>query len=128
MDDFKTLLSVKKFISPHFTKAKESDTITSGAMKMEKENVSCILVHKGNKLNGIVTESDIIKKVIAAGHNPKKMMLHSIMTPKIIYTNSDESLFDARKVMEEHNVRHLVVKEDNKIVGTISARELLGSM
>lgn len=128
MSDFKTLLSVKKFVSPHFTKAKESDTVTQGAVKMEKEKVSCILVYNGKNLNGIVTESDIVRKSIAVGHDPKKTLLKSIMTPHIIYINSEESLFDARKIMEEGKVRHLVVKEEDKVVGTISANELLGKV
>lgn len=128
MSDFKTLLSVKKFISPHYTKAKENDTVTQGAIKMGKKGVSCLLVYQGKKLNGIVTESDIIRKAIAAGHDPKKMLLKNIMTPQIIYINSEESLFDARKIMEEGQVRHLVVKEQDKVVGTISANELLGKV
>jgi signal-transduction protein with cAMP-binding, CBS, and nucleotidyltransferase domain len=128
MSDFKTLLSVRKFISPNFTKARENDTITQGSVKMAKEKVSCLLVYKGNNPCGIVTESDIIHKVIADGHNPKKVLLKTIMTPEIIYTDADESLFDARKHMENSGVRHLVVKEAGKIVGTISAQELLGSI
>ena len=126
MSDFKTLLSVKKFVSPHFTKAKESDTVTKGAQKMGKEKVSCLLVYDGKELKGIVTESDIVKKVVAEGRSPKKLMLKTIMTPEIIYVTADESLFDARKKMETSGVRHLVVKEDGKVSGTISATELLG--
>lgn len=128
MSDFKTLLSVEKFICPHFTKADESDTATQGAIKMEKEGVSCILVHNGKKLNGIVTESDIVRKVVAQGHNPKKIILKAVMTSQIIYIEADQSLFDARKIMEENSVRHLVVKNDGKIVGTIAAEELLGNL
>jgi CBS domain-containing protein len=128
MTDFKTLLSVKKFVSTKFAKAKESDTITQGAKKMGKENVTCLLVYKGKSLNGIVTESDIIRKVIAGGHDPKKTDLKTAMTPDIVYVGADESLFDARKKMETSGVRHLVVKEEDNIIGTISVRELAGGL
>jgi len=128
MSDFKTLLSIKKFISPHFTKAKATDCITTGAKKMSKEKVDCILVYKGKALEGIVTESDIIRKVIAAEHSPKKMFLKTIMTPQIIYIESDESLFEAKKIMEKSGVRHLVVKEEEEVIGTISASDLMGNL
>lgn len=128
MTDFKTLLSVKKFVSTKFAKAKESDTITLGAKKMDKENVTCLLVHKGGKLNGIITESDIVRKVIAAGHDPKKTELKTVMTQNIIYVDAGESLFDAKKKMEENGVRHLVVKEGDDIIGTVSVRELAGNL
>ena len=125
MDQFKTMLSVKKMMSTNIFTADSNFSITKVAEEMSSNKTDCILIVDGKTdVVGVITEGDIVRKIVAKGLNPSNILAKELMSGPIIEIKSDESIFDAKKIMGQHNVHHLIVKEDGKLVGIIAARDL----
>jgi CBS domain-containing protein len=100
----------------------ENSTVQQAAKKMKK--VGSVLVKRKGKIYGIVTDSDIIKKVVAKGLDPKKVKIKDIVSYPLITIKADETVQQASYLMKKHNIKRLPVIEKNKIVGIISATDI----
>lgn len=102
------------------------ETIKNCAKVMEEHHVSAILVvGKNEELQGIVTEKDIVRKIIAKGIDPYVKKISSIMETDMPTIGPDSDLSDAMKKMSDFNVRHLPVKKSGKLVGLITGKDIL---
>lgn len=102
---------------------KEEETILNISRKMAQENASCVIVE--GKDNGIITERDILKKVVAQEKNPSQVSAKEIMTSPLIVVSPEEFIFDVILLMAKHNIRRVVVKEGNKILGVLEDRDII---
>jgi len=100
-------------------------TITQVAMKMKREKVGSLFVEKKKEFVGIVTETDIVRKAVAAGANLGRVTVDKIMSTPIATIESNRSNGDASNLMSDLGVRHLAVTEHGKIIGVVSVRDLL---
>jgi CBS domain-containing protein len=110
----KTNLAV---INPNFS-------VIEAAKVMKKRNIGNVIVVEGDQPVGILTESDILKKVVAEGKNPEKTMVKDVMSTPIIVVDAYITLEEAMNTMGKCNVRRLPVIEDNKLIGIITQREI----
>ena len=92
---------------------------------MAKENVGALLVMKGEKLTGIISERDYARKVILEGRSSLKTSVEKIMTNKILYINPDKSVEEGLALMSEKRCRHLPVFEGDKLIGVVSIGDLV---
>ncbi len=132
MSDFNTLLAVKDLISQNIVTAESSITVSESAKIMAQKDISSvILTNTGGELAGIITETDIVRKVVAEKIDPEKATAESAMNSEVHKINGDASIFEARQKMsdlhKEFNVKHMVVEENGKPLGLVSATALLGS-
>ncbi|MEM3374076.1 MAG: CBS domain-containing protein [Candidatus Woesearchaeota archaeon] len=100
------------------------------AIKLMAENsISTIIVEENDRLVGILTERDLVKKVLYKEKDPKKLKIEQIMSknPKHIYP--DAPIIVAGNTMKEHKVRKLVVlNEKNEVIGIISQTDIINSL
>ena len=75
-------ITVKEIMSSSVVGVSVDDTIHAAAKIMDEHSISTVIVTENNKLIGIVTERDIVKKVILTGKNSKKTKISAIMTKK----------------------------------------------
>jgi len=103
----------------------ESDISVYEASKIMKESEigNVIVVEKKHPV-GILTESDILKKVVAEAKNAKDVKVKNVMTTPLIVTDPYISLEEAMKVMGKCNIRRLPVIEDNKLIGIITQKDI----
>ncbi len=91
---------------------------------MRENNISSLLVkHKGD-FAGIVTEKDIINKVVAEELYPGDIKVNEIMSKDLVTVSKNESIEEAAKLMRKKGVRRLVVLEDERIVGIITETDI----
>jgi CBS domain-containing protein len=105
-------------------------TVSFAAERMGVRRIGCVLVESGEPGRGpigIVTETDVVRKVIAAGGDPTVTMVDQVMNSPIITIASDRTMLDASHLMEANHIRHLCVVEGGEIVGLISVRDLVRS-
>ena len=100
-------------------------SIVSAAKKMQTERIGSLLVKKGKKLVGIVTDTDIVRRGVATNKNLGKMTVEKIMTSPICTIEGNQSVDDAQDMMGDLGIRHLAVTKAGEIVGVISVRDLL---
>lgn len=105
-----------------------NDTVIQAAELMKSGNVGSIPVidnEQGQKLVGIVTDRDLVLKVIAIGLDPKSTKVEAVMTHKVITCRAGADLKKALEAMTKHQLRRIpVVDRDNKILGIISQADV----
>jgi CBS domain-containing protein len=105
---------------------RDTDTVASAAARMADHDVGSLVVlgHR-QQVVGIMTERDVITKVVSRGSDPSKVSVAAIMSPGVISCRSDTPISKVRRLMTAHNVRHLPVIEDDVAHGMVSVRDIL---
>ncbi len=105
-------------------------TIVEVAERMREKSLGSLLVESSDaegrmsRRSGIVTETDLIRKVLAKGIDPSLTMVDQIMTTPLLTITPDRPMLDASHLMEANHVRYLCVSDKEEIVGVISVRDL----
>ncbi len=100
-------------------------TIKDAAKIMTQHRVGSLLVVDGIKLIGIITELDIIWKVVAGDLDPKITLVRDVMSKEVVTIKADQTLEDASQIMVENNIKKLPVLEGDKLVGIVTATDLI---
>ncbi|MEM2550161.1 MAG: CBS domain-containing protein, partial [Nitrososphaerota archaeon] len=100
-------------------------TIREAAIMMDRMNVGCLLVTRDNKIIGIVTERDLVRRVLATGIDHTTIKVSEIMSYPVIAIEPDSSLIDAVKLMASYGFRRLpVIEKGGKLIGIVTINEL----
>jgi CBS domain-containing protein len=111
---------------PGFVHAVQRGATVADAVRMMTErNVGLVAVLDGDRLVGLVSERDVVRRVIAASEDPATTVVDDIMTTKIVFATPDEAFQDAVQLMDAANIRHLPVVENGALLSMISVRDLL---
>ncbi len=103
-----------------------NDSVDSVAKKMIKDGVGSLLVEENGRLRGIVTEKDIIGKIVAKNVNPTKIIVSKIMSNIIVTIDPERDILDAIKIMNERKVRRLpVIDATGRLLGLITVNDIL---
>ena len=92
---------------------------------MRDDRVGALLVEWNGEIVGIVTEWDIIEKVVAHGKDFTTTTAKDVMTSPTNSIQATNSLQNALEIMKGLGVRHLVVREAEKVIGIVTLRDLL---
>lgn len=95
------------------------------AKLMKQHRVGSVFVKQEHNIVGIVTEPDIIRKVVGVERIPYYVSVEDIMSSPVIGIDHRRPLTEAADLMEQHGTRHLAVLEGGRIVGVLSVRDLL---
>lgn len=99
------------------------------AKAMAKRGVSCSVITQAHKAIGIVTERDLVSKVLADAVDPTKVFVKDIMSTPLITVSPNASLTDAATQMAGYSVRRLVVVDrGGSMVGIITAGDIARSL
>jgi len=119
-------LKVRDIMSSPVVTASPDTNVFEIAKKMTEENIgSIVIVNEAGEVIGIITEDDLIKRVLAKGKDPFTTKAEEIMTKPIVYVSPDTDLKDAADIMVSKNIGHLVVIENGKLVGIIAEYDIL---
>jgi CBS domain-containing protein len=100
-------------------------TVQDAAKEMKGEGIGSLIVIDSGKPMGIITESDILKKVVAEGLDSSKILVDDIMTSAIITVKPDTTIEEAIKIMGELGIRRLPVVENDRLVGMTTQKDIL---
>ncbi len=102
-----------------------SAPVVDAARTMREAKVGALLVADGSEYLGVISESDLVRRVLAVGGDVNHVRVSDVMQAPIITIEIDRSAHEASDLMAERGIRHLAVTEDGKIVGMLSVRHLL---
>src|SRR2546421_6614618 len=101
-------------------------TVFKAIEMMADKNVGALLVMKGEKLVGIISERDYTRKVFVRGKSSKETRVDEIMSTEVTTTKPQDGVDDCLRLMTEKHIRHLpVLDEKGKVVGVISIGDLV---
>lgn len=102
----------------------EDTTVKQAAGQMHDQRIGSLLVKKGDDFSGIITETDVVRAVAERDDVAEASVVH-VMSSPILTVEKKLSPHYARDLMANKSIRHLAVTDDGKIVGILSARDLL---
>jgi len=108
--------------------ASPQDTVSHVAQLMKMEDIGPVLIvdnEESRRLVGIVTDRDLVLKVIAEGQDPNTTRVEDVMSKKLVTTRTDDDVENAMKAMAQYQLRRIpVVEDDNRLVGIISQADI----
>ena len=103
----------------------ENDTVTSAAQRMASLDVGSLpICGEDDRLKGMLTDRDIVIKVVAKGQDPGQVRAGQLAEGEVVTIGADDPLEEVRRTMEEHQVRRLPVIDGHRLVGIISQGDL----
>jgi CBS domain-containing protein len=127
MDLAKTLKidSVSRLHSTAPLRIGPAHTVAEAVNLMRQHQVGCLLVCEGEKMVGILTERDLLRRVLAPG-KPLTLSVGECMTPNPVVVHRKETVGAAVRRMEEGGYRHLpVVDEAGQVMGVLSVKRIV---
>lgn len=106
----------------------QAESALRAAEVMTEHGIGSVLVSRDGEIIGIVTESDLVRKVVGQGIGAKGVTLETIMSYPPITIDEKEMLEQAYKLMGQNQVRHLVVTRGGAPCGIVSARSFMESI
>ena len=91
---------------------------------MTKEFVGALVITDGAKIAGILTERDLMTRVVGKHKDPEKVSVQEMMTTDLIKVSPNETATDCLKLMQQHRCRHLLVFDSDEFVGIVSVRDI----
>ena len=105
-----------------------SDTVSNIVQKMIGSNIGTIIVTDGDDPVGIITERDILEKVVQTSKDSNTTSASDIMSSPITVIESNKSITDALKIMRDKQIRRLAVTQEGKVMGIVTLRRLLTAL
>ena len=117
---------ISDYMSSTVISVESDSTVEETAQLMHEKNIGSLLIKENDEYIGIVTETDLTRKVLGAGLDPKTTKVTAVMTPQPIITlDCHLPVTEANAYMAKKKIRHLPVTENDKIVGMISVKDLV---
>ena len=121
-----TALKVKEVMNSPIITAFPRDDIASVARKMKKYEIgSVVIVNDDGDIMGIVTDGDVIRKVVAEGRSPKEVRASEVMSSPVATIDGESDLAQAAREMRSRGVKRLVVLHNGKPAGVISMSDII---
>jgi CBS domain-containing protein len=100
-------------------------TVREAARYMSDRRVGAVAVLQGDRLAGVLSERDIMSRVVARGLDPDAVRVGEVMTPELVVASASESNEDGVRKMKQAGCRHLPVIQGDRFLGMVSLRDLL---
>jgi CBS domain-containing protein len=100
-------------------------TVLAAAELMNAKHIGALVVTDGDRVVGIFTERDILRRVVACRCSPTELKVGDVMTSPMACCRRETSLAECRTVMTQKRIRHLPVVEEGRLYGMISSGDIL---
>lgn len=101
------------------------DSVFSAAKLMTNRNIGALAVLNHNRLVGVVSERDILNKVVSKDVDPHRVTVGEIMSTNLIVAGPDDTFEECEEKMRRAHCRHIFIVDSNKLVSMISLRDIL---
>jgi CBS domain-containing protein len=100
-------------------------TVAEATRTMAEKNVGIVAVLEADRLIGVFSERDVVRRVINPGLDPASIPVEHVMTHDLVVADADEDYESAMLKMDQANIRHLPVVSGGKLLSMISIRDLM---
>lgn len=116
----------EKIQSKKILTVKSGTTIYDAVLFMAEQNIGLVpVLSSDGKLLGVFSERDLVRRVIAKGLDLKSTSVDEVMSKDLVLADINESHEECLKKMKDRGTRHILIIENEKLVGILSIRDLL---
>ena len=101
-----------------------TDSVLEAARRMNERKIGSLVVMHEHRVAGIITERDVMTRVVAMQRDPASTPVSVVMTREVFVVEPDRTLDDLRNVMYNRRIRHVPVVDDGQLVGMVSIGDL----
>jgi CBS domain-containing protein len=120
-----TVQSILMGKGAHVVSIGVADSALAAARLMNQRGIGGLVVTDGDRVIGIVTERDILRRVVATQRDPGATLVRDVMTAPVACCRPDTTLAECRGVMTNKRIRHLPVVDDKGLCGIVTIGDLL---
>ncbi|MBI1894047.1 MAG: CBS domain-containing protein [Candidatus Rokubacteria bacterium] len=102
-----------------------SVVVTEAVHVMATHNVGIVIVLDGERMVGVFSERDVVRRVVDRGLDPARTPIEDVMTTDIVVADADDDYQSAMRKMDQANIRHLPVVSEGRLLSMISIRDLI---
>ncbi len=121
----KTGITVRDAMTKRPVTASPDETIQECAKRMSRQEVGSLVIEKKGTLLGIVSEKDIVERVVAQGKNPAEVKASEVMSKNLVTITPDKDIYDAILLMSNEEIRKLPVVDGKKLVGYLTTKDVI---
>lgn len=119
-------MALKQLMIKDVTSLPTYATVLDAAKFMTGMNVGTVIVTVEDIPSGLITDRDIVTKVLAQGKDPKTTKIEEVMITPVVTISEDKGIFDVTKLMSTHGIRRFpVVDSKGKLVGVIALDDVM---
>jgi CBS domain-containing protein len=118
------MTQIKDVMTSNPTTCEPQASVVDAAKVMAQEDVGSIPIVEGDRLAGVVTDRDIVIRVVAEGRDAQSTTVGDIASRDLVTVAPDDDLDRALKLMAEKQVRRLPIVEGAKLVGIVAQRDI----
>lgn len=100
-------------------------SVADAVRVMVSQNVAIVSVLHGDRLVGVFSERDVVRRVVARGLDPAGTRIEDVMTRELVVADADEDYQSAMHKMDRAHIRHLPVVSEGRLLSMISIRDLM---
>ena len=120
-----TVANVLSSKSPVVHKTRPEATALEAIEKMNEHGIGALVVTEGERVVGMFTERDVLRRVVSSERSPGNIRVGEVMTREVVCTTPTEDLDEVRTVMKNRRIRHLPVCDPHGgLLGLISMGDL----
>ncbi len=101
------------------------ETVYAAMKLMAEKDAGALLVMSDDKISGIISERDCVRKMDIAGRSARETRVVAIMTEKVMYVEASQPLEEVMALMIDKSIRHMPVMDGSKLLGVLSIRDVL---
>lgn len=116
---------IKDIMTKSVISVNENDSLKIAAEAMAKNRVGSLIVKSVSGPVGIITESDIVKKVVSHKIDFGRTTVRDVMNTPVIFATPNQKITDAASIMISNRIRRLPIVQDNKIVGIVTHTDIV---
>jgi len=119
------MVTVSQLMRRNLISVQPGTSVADAAKVMRERQIGSVFVKQSQRIVGIVTEPDIVRKVVGADLPPRGLAVEDIMSSPVVGIEETRPITEAADLMEQHRTRHLAVMQSGIIIGILSVRDLL---
>jgi CBS domain-containing protein len=119
------VLKVRDLMTKNLVSVDRHASIMDTARLMVEKGITSVLVRHGEEFSGMITDRDIIARVVSKGADPTKVKVSEVMSSPLLGISGDATIEEAAKKMRDNRVRRLIIESDHHTTGIITESDII---
>jgi len=116
---------IRDIMAKNIKTVKPDDTVHAAVQKMNKFDIGSVIVVSSGRPIGIITETNILRRIVEPRMDPATVWAKDIMTSPLTTIDENAAIEEAAKVMAEKKINRIPVMKGDKLVGLISSTDIV---